>query len=341
MGHIHAFIASLPRRPAAIPPLQLYWALFMGGLFSFLLGNALGASAGPFTHVLGLASAGTCGLGWLLARALFRPDGNAAAWPRMVVASLFATVLLSDLLSGLGGGAAGQIDRVLGNVHALASSTVLLMCLVEAFDGWGPALARDERRFRLAFAAGYGALAFVSVIMLRQADANALGPASDVMIKSICAVLAAAGATWAAAHRNAHPAASLNGASNQARKRRAPSEADLALGEKLKRLLAREDVQARAELKVADLARLAGEPDYKVTQCITGVLGFQNFNRLINHYRIARAQQILADPGHGDLPILTIALDCGFGSIGPFNRAFKEATGSTPSAYREARAKAG
>ena len=27
-------------------------------------------------------------------------------------------------------------------------------------------------------------------------------------------------------------------------------------------------------------------------------------------------------------------MDCGFGSIGPFNRAFKAHTGMTPSAYR-------
>jgi AraC-like DNA-binding protein len=34
------------------------------------------------------------------------------------------------------------------------------------------------------------------------------------------------------------------------------------------------------------------------------------------------------------VPILTIALDTGFGSIGPFNRAFKAHTGLTPSEYR-------
>jgi AraC-like DNA-binding protein len=34
------------------------------------------------------------------------------------------------------------------------------------------------------------------------------------------------------------------------------------------------------------------------------------------------------------VPILTIALDAGFQSLGPFNRAFKSATGETPSKYR-------
>ena len=38
------------------------------------------------------------------------------------------------------------------------------------------------------------------------------------------------------------------------------------------------------------------------------------------------------------MPILTIALDSGFQSLGPFNRAFKAETGMTPSAYRRSTA---
>ena len=45
----------------------------------------------------------------------------------------------------------------------------------------------------------------------------------------------------------------------------------------------------------------------------------------------------LADPAQREVPILTIALDAGFGSLGPFNRAFRDAEGMTPSAYRAGR----
>jgi len=34
------------------------------------------------------------------------------------------------------------------------------------------------------------------------------------------------------------------------------------------------------------------------------------------------------------VPVLTLALDAGFNSLGPFNRAFKAATGLTPSEFR-------
>ena len=50
------------------------------------------------------------------------------------------------------------------------------------------------------------------------------------------------------------------------------------------------------------------------------------------------AEAALGDPAQAAVPILTIALDAGFGSIGPFNRAFKAHTGVTPSEYRRARA---
>jgi AraC-like DNA-binding protein len=43
----------------------------------------------------------------------------------------------------------------------------------------------------------------------------------------------------------------------------------------------------------------------------------------------------LTDPAKRDLPILTLALEAGFQSIGPFNRAFKAATGTTPTEFRQ------
>jgi AraC-like DNA-binding protein len=45
--------------------------------------------------------------------------------------------------------------------------------------------------------------------------------------------------------------------------------------------------------------------------------------------RIADAKMALADPAHVEVPILTIALDAGFNSPGPFNRACKAETGMT------------
>jgi AraC-like DNA-binding protein len=70
---------------------------------------------------------------------------------------------------------------------------------------------------------------------------------------------------------------------------------------------------------------------------INAQLGHRNFSAFVNGYRLAEAEAALADPGQAEIPILTIALDAGFGSIGPFNRAFKAHTGLTPTEYRRTR----
>ncbi|MEM8546929.1 MAG: helix-turn-helix domain-containing protein [Pseudomonadota bacterium] len=41
-------------------------------------------------------------------------------------------------------------------------------------------------------------------------------------------------------------------------------------------------------------------------------------------------------PEHADESILAVAMDSGFASLGPFNRAFKQDTGVTPSQFRRA-----
>ena len=54
----------------------------------------------------------------------------------------------------------------------------------------------------------------------------------------------------------------------------------------------------------------------------------------LNLQKIDEAKAALADSGQKDVPVLTIAMDAGFQSLGPFNRAFKADTGLTPSEFR-------
>lgn len=85
---------------------------------------------------------------------------------------------------------------------------------------------------------------------------------------------------------------------------------------------------------VGRVADEAGLPEYRAREIINRQLGFRNFSDFLNGYRIDEAANRLSDPQLRRMPILTIALDVGFGSIGPFNRAFKSRMGLTPSEYR-------
>ncbi len=90
-------------------------------------------------------------------------------------------------------------------------------------------------------------------------------------------------------------------------------------------------------LTITALAEKLGAPEYRLRRLINGKLGHRNFNDFVNSYRLAEARERLADPDGARTPVLTIALDAGFQSIGPFNRAFKEAAGMTPMEFRRGR----
>lgn len=90
----------------------------------------------------------------------------------------------------------------------------------------------------------------------------------------------------------------------------------------------------QAGLTIAGLAQTASMPEHRLRQLINKHLGFRNFSGYLNHYRITAAQERLSSVTERNIPVLTIAMDLGYGSLGPFNRAFKERTGSTPTEYR-------
>jgi AraC-like DNA-binding protein len=96
-----------------------------------------------------------------------------------------------------------------------------------------------------------------------------------------------------------------------------------------------EGVYREEGLTVAGLAAKVGVPEHQLRALINGQLGHRNFSAFLNARRIEDAKAALADAGQARRQILQIALDLGYGSIAPFNRAFKEATGQTPTEYRK------
>jgi len=157
-------------RPAA--PLHVYWRLFAASIGAFVVSFVIGERIPVAGVVLDLASSVSCGLAWLLARALFRPETRRGSWPEMMVATLFAAGVVL-YAAGNQPALQGPSLQALHNLHSLIASAVLLMTLIEALDGAGRSATATERGFRLAFLAGYGALLVVAVIGLRSVPAAA------------------------------------------------------------------------------------------------------------------------------------------------------------------------
>lgn len=120
-------------------------------------------------------------------------------------------------------------------------------------------------------------------------------------------------------------------------KRTEPPAAPSSLALRLQAVMAEERAYRAEGFSISALAARLGEPEYRVRRAINGEMGFRNFTAFLNSFRLDEIRTALADPAQREVPILTIAIDAGFGSLGPFNRAFRDAEGMTPSAYRAGR----
>ena len=318
---------SRNRRQSMTPQskLQILWLLLAASLTSFILAFILDGRSPAVDYLLNTMSCVSCGISWLFSRELFANKDKQAFWPYGLVSVLFLAVVTLSVSSNLGLERDGVLG-VLNEITVLISSTVLLLPFFEAIDGYGRQ-KRAERKFRRWFLIGYTGILGTATVL-----AIPMFSAIEHMGQVLCCIAALTGSRLALVHRNR-----LTAETNRTQNSDSESKQ---LSAALMTLLVEDQVFLDPEIKVSDLARRLRQPDYKVTRCITRQLGFRNFNQMINRYRTEEAKRMLADPNSDDQSILTIAMESGFGSIGPFNRSFKQCTGLTPIAYRRMHSRA-
>lgn len=98
--------------------------------------------------------------------------------------------------------------------------------------------------------------------------------------------------------------------------------------------LMRTGFYTRERLTITELAEELDIPEHRLRKLINQQLGFRNFTAFLNSHRLNDAKSVLADPTQARRQITQIAFDLGYGSITPFNRAFKADEGMTPTEYR-------
>ena len=104
--------------------------------------------------------------------------------------------------------------------------------------------------------------------------------------------------------------------------------------EKLAQVMDKDEAWKAEGLTIGALAEKVGMPEHRLRRLINDHSGHRNFAAFVNARRIEAAKRTLADPAQARTTVAAIAFDLGFGSLGPFNRAFKEATGKTPTQWR-------
>ena len=96
-----------------------------------------------------------------------------------------------------------------------------------------------------------------------------------------------------------------------------------------------EGVYLNSGLTIGELANRMNLPEHRLRRLINKGLGYRNFAAFINDHRIEEAKRRLSAPETAHEQITSIAFDLGYSSLAPFNRAFRERIGMSPSQFRE------
>ncbi|WP_312487972.1 AraC family transcriptional regulator [Sphingomonas sp.] len=113
-----------------------------------------------------------------------------------------------------------------------------------------------------------------------------------------------------------------------------PPDLDEPLARALDMAMMQDRLYREPDLTIGAIAARLDVPEYRVRRLVNGRFGYRNISDYLNGLRVTEVCAALADPDQAEVPILTIAMDAGFGSLAVFNRSFKARQGETPSAYR-------
>lgn len=307
-------------------PARLTGALFCLGAAAHTITQcpvafrAVGLAAGPVWALSVMAA----GLFWAFALELFGDNARLAPARLLPAAALLA-------LGGLATASPPAAARILWLAQNLVGAALMLHVLLVVWTGWRGDLVEARRRLRGPLL-GVAAVYTLVVVSVQSAELFA-SPAAQLSMLAALSLLAmglAGGVVFLRADGQ------LFGASS-ARASLRPIEApDRPLLGRLNAALEADELWREEGLTIGALASRLGAPEHHVRRLINEGLGYRNFTAFINERRIGAAKLALGDPANARITVAAVAYEVGFSSLGPFNRAFRESTGQTPTAWRRA-----
>lgn len=276
----------------------------------------LGGPLDPFLRGAALAAPAVF---WVFTQAFFGDDRGLTRW--------HAAALLALIAVGF-----GRPAPVAQGLYYAGSLTMVGLALTQVVRELRDDLVESRRSMRPVFAAVVG-LEMLSVLAVELWLGGAPASREIEALKSVAALgLALMFGAWLLTPRQdvfavapkPVPTAEATG----------ELDVDARFREQLLTVAQGEQLFRQEGLTISALALKLDIPEYRVRRIINQQLGYRNFNAFLNDLRIGEACRLLADPAHERQPIFNLALDLGYGSLGPFNRAFRAKTGQTPTEYR-------
>jgi len=307
--------------------------VFALGVAASTLASAPGFSAAPtaWHAVISALASSSMFVFWLFTRALFddtfEPSArHAGVWGLLAgVGALQCAVFVPQH---------SPTADVVGVFLGVMPVVWAILAIAHSIATWREDLVERRRRFRTVVVAatsiytvGQLVAALLSGVEMRtvvESPANATGIAALTLFIAWRMLQVRAGELFMPPARESKPVAATPSPE-------VPNARQVAT---LETLMTVQRVYREPSLTIASLALRMGLPEHRLRRLINQGLGHRHFSAFINAYRIADAKRALRDPTQADVPVLAIAMDVGFQSIGPFNRAFKASTRVTPTEFR-------
>ncbi len=275
-------------------------------------------------HLMSLASPA---LFWLFAASWFDDEFRLRAYHWLFVAATVLSGFVTNYLFW------SLHIRYFGLalVWRLFSVVAIALAIRATLKGWSADLVESRRRVRIALTAAIS-VAILWVVMAELWTASWPPPvgwriANGASMLLLAVTVAIFTLGWRDPALVAAPIRAVDAVSR-------PDNDDSALLVRLDADMRRERLYRQDGLTITAVAARLGVPEYRLRRAINQGLGARNFNAYLNGFRIGEATEALSDPAQRDVPILTIAMDAGFGSLAPFNRAFRDLQGCTPTEFR-------
>lgn len=277
-----------------------------------------------------LLSSMAAGVFWLFCSVLFEDEPRIPAWRFAVPGIALALWLPGAFLPP------SPARAVAWWIFAASSLVIHIHILLMAWRGWRIDLIERRRHLRAPIAAA--ATGYMLIQTLCDFGLGK-GPVLPSLVQAAAQLLLGVGSALALLRAEPVLVQAMASPSQDAAPSPAPNldltPADRLVLARLDKAMNETEVWRGEDLSIGTLAALVGAPEHRLRKLINGTLGHRNFADYVNGRRIEAAKAALADPEQALKSVSTIAYDLGFASLGPFNRAFRAATGVTPTAWRQ------